>query len=134
MSIKRDLKKRAFQLIFESGDEGFLQVEMWRRLEIDNKEGSRIARGFEEKGDIKRQKELHEGRWTYRLFSLGKPVTINSLLGCPCLACDDINRCTPGCLISPLLCKKLTHWIDPNTDTELAPPEELEGDSPSPYP
>ena len=116
MSVKREMEKRALQFILESGEEGFLQTEMWKRLGIENKEGSRIARGLEEKGLIKREKELHDSRWTYRLFSLKKPVTVNSIIDCPCMTCNDIHRCIPGGLVSPLLCKKLTYWIDPNTD------------------
>lgn len=68
MSAKREREKRAFQLILESGEEGLLQAEMWRRLGISDRDGSRIARGFEENGVIKWQRELHDGRWTYRLF------------------------------------------------------------------
>ena len=128
MSIRRDREKRAFQLILEAGDEGFLQVDMWRRLGISSKYGSKIARGFEEKGVIKRQRELHEGKWTYRLISLIEPVTINSIIDCPCMACNDIDKCTPGRFVSPLLCKKLTYWIDPNTDIGLVQPEELDED------
>ena len=125
MSIKRDLKRAAFQLILEAGEEGFLQVEMWRRLGIMSKEGSNIAHGLEERGGIKRQRELHDGRWTYRLFSVKKPATVNSIMDCPCISCEDLEKCTPGHFVSPLLCKKLTYWIDPNTDTELASPDEL---------
>ena len=61
MSIRRDLEKRAFRLILEAEDEGVLQSEMWRRLGISDKYGSKIARGLEKKGAIKRQRELHEG-------------------------------------------------------------------------
>ena len=84
---------------------------MWRRLGITGQEGSRIARGFEEKGLIKRKRGLHEGFWTYRLVSLRKPVTINSILDCPCTACGDIDRCFPGSQIKPSICTRLTHWI-----------------------
>lgn len=115
MSARRDLEREAFQLIFEAGDEGVLQVEIWRRLGITDQKGSRIARGFEEKGIIKRKRELHEGRWTYRLVSLRKPVKINSILDCLCVACGDIDRCLPGGQIKPSLCTRLTYWININT-------------------
>lgn len=111
MSIRRDLEKRAFQLISEAGDEGFLQAEMWRRLGISDKYGSKIARGFEENGFIRRQRELHEGRWTYRLVSLRKHITINSISDCPCMVCDEIDKCFPGGHINPNLCTILTQWI-----------------------
>jgi len=129
MSVKRERERRAFQLILKVGDKGLLQVEMWRQLGIDNKEGSRIAREFEEKGDIKRQRELHDGRWTYRLISLRELITIDSIKECPCMACEDINKCSPGLLVSPLLCKKFTYWIDPNTDIGHVQKEELNEDN-----
>jgi len=111
MSIRRDLDKRAFQLILEAGDEGILQSEMWRRLGISDKYGSKIARGLEEKGVITRQRELHEGRWTYRLISLKKPITVNSIIDCPCMICDEMDKCFPGGHINPNLCIILTQWI-----------------------
>jgi len=111
MSIRRDLDKRAFQLILEAGDEGVLQSEMWRRLGISDKYGSKIASGLEEKGAIKRQRELHESRWTYRLISLKKPITVNSIIDCPCMTCDEMDKCFPRGHINPNLCIILTQWI-----------------------
>ena len=109
--IRRDLDKRAFQLILETGDEGIPQAEMWRRLGISDKYGSKIARGLEKKGAIKRQRELHEGRWTYRLISLKKPITVDSIIDCPCMICDEMDKCFPGGHINPNLCIILTQWI-----------------------
>lgn len=120
MSIRRDLDKRAFQLILESGDEGVLQSEMWRRLGISDKYGSRIARGLEEKGVIKRQRELHEGRWTYRLISLKKQITIDSINDCPCMPCENIEKCDPGLFASPILCEKFTNWLNAKTNVEIS--------------
>jgi len=124
MSVKREREKRAFQLILESGEEGILQSEMWKRMESNSQTGTIIARKLERMGIINRQRELHDGRWTYRLISLQKPVTVESIIDCPCTACDDINKCTPGLLISPLHCKQLTYWLDINTDIEFASSEE----------
>ena len=101
-------------MILEAGDEGLLQTEMWKRLGITGQEGSKITRRFEEKGVIKRQRELHEGRLTYRLFPTKKTVTLDSIMGCPCATCDDVERCIPGKRISPVHCPNLTDWIDLN--------------------
>jgi len=56
---------------------------MWKRLGLTGQEGSRIIRRFEEEGVIKRQRELREGRWTYRLYHLRRPVNLDSLGDCP---------------------------------------------------
>ena len=126
---KREKEKRAFQLILDSGEDGILQVEMRKILGVDSREGSRISLNFLKREVIKRQRELHESRWTYRLFSLKKPVTIESIMDCPCTACNDINRCTPGNIVSPRLCKKLTYWIDLNTDIGHIQQEEFNEDT-----
>ena len=110
----REREKRVFQLISEAGEEGLLQTEMWKRLGITGQDGSRIARRFEGKGIIKRQRVLHENRWTYRLFSTKKPVTLDSVMGCPCATCSDMDRCISGQRISPVHCPNLTDWIDFN--------------------
>ncbi len=111
MSNRRDLERRAFKLILEAGEEGFLQAEMWKRLGIDNNEGSKITRGLEKKKAIKRQRELHDGRWTYRLISLKNQITVDSIIDCPCMACDEMDKCFPGGHINPNLCTILTQWI-----------------------
>ena len=114
MLSRRELERRAFQLISEAGEEGLLQTEMWKRLGITGQEGSRIARRFEEKRIIRRRRELHDSRWTYRLISLKKPVTMDTIGGCPCATCNDMDRCLPGQKISPFHCSLLTDWIDLN--------------------
>ena len=116
---EKKLLKQAFQIIHESGSDGILQVEMWKILGAHSQKGTRIALNFLNRGVIKRRKELHESRWTYRLFSLKKAVTVNSIMDCPCMPCNDIDKCTPGRFVSPLLCKKLTYWMDPNSDPEF---------------
>jgi len=120
MSISRDRERKAFQLICEADEEGLLQIDMWKTLGACSREGSRIARKFEEEGIIKRQKELREGRWTYRLTPLRRPVTLDSILDCPCIVCDDIDRCIPGGRIRPSLCSKLTCWIELNMVSKRA--------------
>ena len=114
MISREELERQAFQLIHDAGGDGILQIEMRKILGADSREGSRIALKFLEREVIKRRRELHEGRWTYRLFSLKNSVTFNSIMGCPCTACDDMDRCAPGRFVSPLLCKKLTYWIELN--------------------
>ncbi|MFQ6053835.1 MAG: transcriptional regulator [Candidatus Bathyarchaeia archaeon] len=107
-----DLEHRALQLIYEADEEGILQSEMWKRLGVSSREGSRLALKFEEKGIIERRKVLYNGRWTYRLHSKRQPVTIDSIKGCPCLRCDDVDKCFEGGTRSPIDCPELTEWIE----------------------
>ena len=66
---------------------------------------------LEEKGLIRREKELQEGRWTYRLYPKRLPASIETIVDCPCLLCPDNARCDPTTALSPKSCPKLTDWI-----------------------
>ena len=107
-----NLERKALQLIFSVEEEGLLQSEMWKRLDVSSREGSRLALKFEEKGVIERRKVLHEGRWTYKLFSKRKFVTLESIKDCPCLPCDEIEKCFSTGSRSPINCSQLSEWIE----------------------
>ncbi len=116
MSRNNDLEHRAIQMILEAGEEGILQSDMWKKLGVTSREGSRLALKFEEKGVVERRKVLHEGRWTYKLFSQTKLITIDSILDCPCIVCEELDRCFTGGETSPINCQLLTAWIDPRIE------------------
>ena len=113
MPRKNELEKKALQLVIEAGEEGILQSDMWKGLDVTSREGSRLALKFEEKGLVERRKVLHGGRWTYKLFSQTKMVTIDSIGDCPCITCEGLDKCFPGGQISPIHCQLLTQWMDP---------------------
>jgi hypothetical protein len=112
---KNDLEKRALQLVMEAGDKGILQSDMWKKIGATSREGSRLAIKFEEKGVVKREKILHEGRWTYKLYSQTKLVTIDSIKDCPCIVCEALDKCFVGGQISPINCELLTAWLEIKT-------------------
>ena len=114
MPRKNDLDHDALRLIIEAGEEGILQSEMWKKLNATSREGSRLALKFEEKGVVERRKVLHEGRWTYKLFSQTKMVTIDSISDCPCITCEGLDKCFPGGQVTPIHCRLLTLWMDPD--------------------
>ena len=111
MPRKNDLDKRALELVIEASEEGILQSDMWKSLGVTSREGSRLALKFEEKGAIERRKVLHNGRWTYKLFSLAKFVTLDSIGDCPCIVCEGLDKCFTGGQISPIHCQLLTEWM-----------------------
>ncbi|MCW4045915.1 MAG: transcriptional regulator [Candidatus Bathyarchaeota archaeon] len=111
MPKRNDLEQKALHFVVKTGYEGVLQSELWRELGASSREGSRIALKLEEKGLIRRDKELQGGRWTYRLFPKRLPASIESIADCPCLLCQDNARCDPTTTISPKSCAKLTDWI-----------------------
>ena len=110
------VEHRALRLIYDAGDEGLLQSELL--LDVSSREGSRLAKKFEEKGRIIREKVLKDGRWTYKLFSKNQPVTLDSVRGCPCLICSEVEKCFRGGTQDPVYCLLMTAWIDPRIETD----------------
>jgi len=111
MPRRNELEHKALDVISNNGNEGILQSELWRKLDATSREGSRIALKLETKGLILREKELYEGRWTYRLYPKWKPASLNSIIDSPCLMCPNDARCGAWSQISPHKCQRLTEWI-----------------------
>jgi hypothetical protein len=111
MPKRNDLEQKALQYIINTGFEGVLQSELWRKLGASSREGSRIAIKLEDKNLIRRERELRDGRWTYRLYPKRVPASIDSIADIPCLKCSDSTRCDPSSVISPQNCEKLTEWL-----------------------
>jgi hypothetical protein len=111
MSKRNDLEQKALQFIMNTGFDGILQSELWRKLRASSREGSRIAIKLEGKKLIRREKEIRNGRWTYRLYPKRLPARIDSIADVPCLMCPDNPRCDPSSAISPQNCEKLTEWL-----------------------
>ena len=129
MPRRNELEHKALDVISNNGTDGVLQSELWRELDATSREGSRIALKLETKGLILREKELFEGRWTYRLFPKRKPASLNSIIDSPCLMCPNDARCGAWSPISPNECPRLTMWIlgvDESVDEEET---EIEGSS-----
>jgi predicted transcriptional regulator len=124
MPSKEKTEQKALKLIFDAGEEGLLQSELWKLLEVSSREGSRLAKKFEEKGKVVREKVLNEGRWTYKLYFKKEPVTLESVAGCPCLICPEVDKCFRGGTQDPNICLDLTAWIDPRI--EQIPPQPQE--------
>jgi hypothetical protein len=111
MPKRNDLEQKALHFVVNTGYDGVLQSDLWRELGASSREGSRVAIKLEEKGLVRREKELREGRWTYRLFPKRLPASIETIVDCPCLMCPDSGRCDPTTSISPKSCARLTDWI-----------------------
>ena len=111
MPRRNELEHKALHVIANNGNDGVLQSELWRKLDATSREGSRIALKLETKGLIRRERELSEGRWTYRLFPKRKPASLNSIINSPCLMCPNDARCGAWSTISPNECQRMTEWI-----------------------
>ena len=108
------LDEKAYEIIKAAGKEGVLQSELWKILGISSREGARIIARLEKRGLIERKKVIHNGRRTYRVFAIVKSapqIQWDTLNGCPCFTCHDIQRCGSGNPLSPEICEKLTKWL-----------------------
>ncbi len=108
---EEDLISRVYKLILGKGERGILQSELWKKLNLTSRDGSRIATKLERRRLIMREKVLQNGRWTYRLIPLVVPVDTSSVEGLPCLKCSYESRCEPGGSISPEKCQPLERWV-----------------------
>jgi DNA-binding MarR family transcriptional regulator len=111
MPKRNDIEQKALHYIISTGYQGVLQSDLWRELGASSREGSRVSIKLEEKGLVRREKELQDGRWTYRLYPKRLPASIETIIDCPCLLCPDNARCDPTTTISPKSCSRLTDWI-----------------------
>jgi hypothetical protein len=134
MPKRNDLEQKALHYVVNTGYQGVLQSDLWRELGASSREGSRVSIKLEEKGLIRREKELQEGRWTYRLYPKRLPASIETIIDCPCLLCPDNARCDPTTAISPKSCQRLTDWIlnlgkAPAVPSDTSTPDEIEDDA-----
>jgi hypothetical protein len=111
MPKHNDLEQKALQIIMNAGNEGLLQSELWKKLGASSREGSRVALKLESKGLIRRERELRNGRWTYRLYPKRLPASLDSIADCPCMMCPDSYRCGASGIITPNNCEKLSEWL-----------------------
>ena len=108
------LEQRAYELIKKYGDKGILQSELWKRLGLDSKEGSRITLRLLKKGFIQREPVIHAGRKTYKLIPLRKveeEIRVDGFIDVPCFACTEHIRCSDGGYLNPATCPKLSLWL-----------------------
>jgi hypothetical protein len=105
------LEEKALKLLLKYEDKGLLQSELWHKLGVTSRDGSRIAIKLEKRGLIKRVKEFANDRWTRRLVPLVKPFDISVLEGSPCPSCQYNNNCGPGQTYSPTNCVLIENWL-----------------------
>ena len=91
--------------------DGTLQSELWKKLKLSSRDGSRLALKLERMGMITREKILEKERWTYRLIIKKIPISTKSIEGAPCLTCPVITKCSLDGEISPKTCKWIEDWV-----------------------
>jgi DNA-binding MarR family transcriptional regulator len=90
---------------------GMFQSELWKKLKLTSRDGSRLALKLERMGTIYREKILDKGRWTYKLILKKTPISTLSIENAPCLVCPVEQKCSLEGEISPRNCQFIEDWV-----------------------
>ena len=99
------------EIVATYGNNGIHQSDLWKKLKLSSRDGSRLALKLERMGLITREKILLKGRWTYKLIIIKSPIGTDSLDGAPCLVCPVESKCSLDGEISPKTCQFIEDWV-----------------------
>ena len=102
------------EIIADYEEKGMLQSDLWKKLKLNSRDGSRLALRLERRGLISREKILQKGRWTYKLIIEQAPIKLESLVNSPCLTCPVEQKCDSENAYpepSPLHCQLIEDWV-----------------------
>ena len=105
------LTNKVCEVIAKYELEGMLQSELWKKLKVTSRDGSRLALRLERRGIINREKILEKGRWTYKLILKKTPISTLSIVNAPCLTCPVEQKCSIDGEISPRTCQWIEDWV-----------------------
>ena len=114
---KKDMEQltnRVCEILAEHAEDGMLQSEVWKRLKLTSRDGSRLSLRLERRGMITREKILQNGRWTYRLIIEQMPISLESIQNAPCLTCPVEQKCNIDNMYpepSPKHCELIEEWV-----------------------
>ena len=102
---------RVCEIIAGYENDGVLQSNLWKKLKLSSRDGSRLALKLERMGMITREKILEKERWTYKLIIKKIPVSTKSIENAPCLTCEVEAKCSFDGEISPKTCQWIEDWV-----------------------
>jgi DNA-binding Lrp family transcriptional regulator len=105
------LTTRVCNIVAERGEDGMFQSELWKKLKLTSRDGSRLALKLERRNIVKREKVLENGRWTYKLRISKMPVGTQTIEAAPCLICPVESKCTIDGEVSPRTCPLIEQWV-----------------------
>src|SRR3989337_3209953 len=105
------LTNKICDVLAERESEGMFQSELWKKLKLTSRDGSRLALTLERMGTIYREKILDKGRWTYKLILKKTPISTLSIENAPCLVCPVEQKCSLEGEISPRNCQFIEDWV-----------------------
>ncbi len=110
------LTNKVCDILVERESDGMSQSELWKKLKLTSRNGSRLSLKLERMGIIIREKILEKDRWTYKLILKKTPISVQSIENAPCLICPVEQKCSFDGEVSPLTCQYIEAWVR-NTNT-----------------
>ncbi|MCS7107885.1 MAG: hypothetical protein RMH77_04450 [Sulfolobales archaeon] len=118
---KQSFEDKILNMVKKGGEDGVVQSDLWNVLGIDSREGSRAVNKLVRSGLIKRVPTTSKGRRTYKLIYVSKKsesvkllVKLNPAMSIPCFLCKDLEKCGLGSYFNPLICGRLTKFLQIN--------------------
>ena len=105
------LTNKVCDILAERESNGMFQSELWKKLKLTSRDGSRLALKLERMGTITRDKLLEKDRLTYKLILKKTPISTQSIENAPCLVCPVEQKCSLEGEISPRNCQFIEDWV-----------------------
>jgi DNA-binding MarR family transcriptional regulator len=105
------LTNKICDILAEKESDGMLQSDLWKKLKLSGRDGSRLSLKLERMGTITREKLLENDRWTYKLILKKTPISTQSIENAPCLVCTVEQKCSLDGEISPKTCQLIEDWV-----------------------
>ena len=106
------MESSAKELIRGAGKQGILLAELAQQIGEDETLVLKLINSLSENGHLTKIKESHDGIETIRvIWQEQGDSEWDTLQGCPCFVCPDIDQCGAGQPTNPWMCKKLDYWI-----------------------
>lgn len=106
------MESDALSLLKEAGKTGLLLTELAKQLEKSTTAILKVVEPLANNGRIKKVEEQHDGNSVLRfIWQDDDKAEWDTLQGCPCFSCPEIDQCGAGQPTSPCFCKKLDTWL-----------------------
>jgi hypothetical protein len=111
------MESHAIELVKGAGKQGILLAELAQQMKETETKVLEVIDSLSKNGQIKKVEEKHDGESVIRvIWQVKEDSEWDTLQGCPCFICPDINQCGAGQPTTPWLCGKLNTWIKERLD------------------
>lgn len=111
------MESGTIEFLKDAGKQGILLADLVAKMEQPEAKVLQIIDSLCKNGQVAKIEEDHDGKSTIRIVWQGNDQEEwDTLEGCPCFVCQDIDQCGAGQPISPWGCEKLNNWIKDRLD------------------